>query len=156
MRVLPFDHRLDPMDGALSKAWPSGPWQFSTPTRTLTLRRLYAGVFRRNCRSDACPSLPARVRGLILLSAFGWYPAIFACLPRLGLALWRLRGDRGAQHILRVWRPLRLPAALGLFGDGARIFGGRLCTCRGIVSSARCRSASTPGHGWILSIAPRS
>jgi hypothetical protein len=43
MRVLPFDHRLDLMDGALSKAWPSGPWQFSTPTRTLTPRRLYAG-----------------------------------------------------------------------------------------------------------------
>ena len=57
---------------------------------------------------------PARIRGLILLSAFGWYPSVFTRTRHLGLALWRVLGDRGAERILRLWRPLSVPGTLGL------------------------------------------
>jgi pimeloyl-ACP methyl ester carboxylesterase len=114
MRVLPFDHRLDPMAGGVeglaerALAVLDSDSEADAPaficgesfggTAALTLARLH----------------PARVRGLILLSAFGWYPSLFTYTPLLGLALWRVVGDRGAEHVLRLWRPLSLPAALGV------------------------------------------
>jgi pimeloyl-ACP methyl ester carboxylesterase len=55
---------------------------------------------------------PSRVRGLVLLSTFGWYPARLT--GQLGLAAWRLLGNRLATHILRLTHPLTLPGALGL------------------------------------------
>lgn len=56
---------------------------------------------------------PHRVRGLILLSTFGWYPALSALGGRAGLLLWRLLGDSVAHHVLRAWRPISLPGAVG-------------------------------------------
>jgi pimeloyl-ACP methyl ester carboxylesterase len=57
---------------------------------------------------------PSRVRGLILLSAFGWYPSVFTSAAQLGLVLWRALGDQRAQHIFRLWRLLSLPIVLGV------------------------------------------
>jgi pimeloyl-ACP methyl ester carboxylesterase len=57
---------------------------------------------------------PARVRGLILLSTFAHYPPGLTPARQLGLSLWRLIGDRGADHVLRLWRLLSLPLALGI------------------------------------------
>jgi pimeloyl-ACP methyl ester carboxylesterase len=57
---------------------------------------------------------PERVRGLILLSAFGWYPRLAAWSARFGLLLWRLLGDRLTRRILEMWRPIGAPGALGL------------------------------------------
>jgi pimeloyl-ACP methyl ester carboxylesterase len=57
---------------------------------------------------------PSRVRGLVLLSAFGCYPRLSAWSARLGLLVWRLLGDRLAHRILDAWRPLGAPGALGL------------------------------------------
>jgi pimeloyl-ACP methyl ester carboxylesterase len=55
---------------------------------------------------------PSRVRGLVLLSTFGWYPARLT--GQLGLAAWHLLGDRLSTHILRLTHPLTVPGALGL------------------------------------------
>jgi pimeloyl-ACP methyl ester carboxylesterase len=38
--------------------------------------------------------------------------------PQFGLVLWRVLGDRGAEHILRLWRPLSVPMALGIPWSG--------------------------------------
>jgi pimeloyl-ACP methyl ester carboxylesterase len=56
---------------------------------------------------------PGRVRGLILLSTFGWYPAISAYPGRLGLVAWRLLGDPLAARIFALWRPVGVAGALG-------------------------------------------
>src|SRR5205085_4873894 len=56
---------------------------------------------------------PERVRGLILLSAFGWYPAASAYASRLGLAAWRLLGDLLAARVFALWRPVGAAGALG-------------------------------------------
>lgn len=56
---------------------------------------------------------PNRVRGLLLLSTFGWYPSISSAFGRLGLAAWQVLGDRVANAVLRAARPIGAPAALG-------------------------------------------
>jgi pimeloyl-ACP methyl ester carboxylesterase len=56
---------------------------------------------------------PERVRGLILLSTFGWYPALSAYPSRLGLVAWRLLGDPVAARIIALWRPVGVAGALG-------------------------------------------
>jgi pimeloyl-ACP methyl ester carboxylesterase len=114
MRVLAFDHRLDPMAGGLE----------GLADRALAVLDADAGadapafVCGESFGGTAALTLarrhPERVRGLILLSAFGWYPALFTRTRHLGLALWRVLGDRGAEQILRLWRPLSLPVALGV------------------------------------------
>ena len=63
---------------------------------------------------------PERVRGLILLSTFGRYPAASSRLGRLGLLLWRALGDRAARQLLRAWRPVSVPGALGLHASFSR------------------------------------
>ena len=55
---------------------------------------------------------PSRVRGLLLVSTFGWYPGRLG--GRLGLAAWRLMGDRWARRALQVSHPFTLPGALGV------------------------------------------
>lgn len=56
---------------------------------------------------------PERVRGLILLSTFGWYPGFSSAMGRLGLAAWQILGNRVADAVLRAARPIGAPAALG-------------------------------------------
>ena len=113
MRVLPFDHRLDTMDDGV-EGLAERALAVLDSDRTRTRLPLYAA----NRLAERLPSRfshrhPTRVRGLILLSAFGWYPSVFGCLPRLHLGLWRVLGDAWARSLLRLWRPLSLPAALG-------------------------------------------
>ncbi len=112
-RALPFDHLRDPVeDGveglseralAVLDADPAGGvpayvcGESFGGTVALTLARRH----------------PKRVRGLILLSAFGWYPAALTCAGRLGMACWRLVGDRVAAQIFRIWRPISAPGAIG-------------------------------------------
>jgi pimeloyl-ACP methyl ester carboxylesterase len=113
LRALPFDHRRELAEGgveglagralAVLDADPGGDepayvcGESFGGTIALTLARRY----------------PARVRGLILFSAFGRYSPRLARGGRVGLACWRLLGDRVAGGVLRVSRPLRAPGTLG-------------------------------------------
>ena len=113
LRALPFDHLRDPAEDGLEglaaralrvlDADPAGnaPAYVSGEsfggTIALTLARRY----------------PDRVRGLILFSTFGWYPGVGAYASRLGMACWRLLGDRLAAPIFDLWRPVGVPGALG-------------------------------------------
>ena len=49
---------------------------------------------------------PERVRGLLLLSGFGWYPWPNRALVILGILSWRLLGDRVASVFLKIGRIL--------------------------------------------------
>ncbi|HEY1296945.1 MAG TPA: alpha/beta fold hydrolase [Chloroflexota bacterium] len=55
---------------------------------------------------------PKRVRGLVLISTFGRYPA--RAPVRLGLAAARVLGNRLSRHLLELSHPLTVPGALGL------------------------------------------
>jgi pimeloyl-ACP methyl ester carboxylesterase len=113
MRVLTFDHRLDTMDGGVEGLAERALAVLDSDADEDAPALVCGESFGGTAALTLALRHPARVRGLILLSAFGWYPKAFAFLPRLHLRLWRLVGDRWARHLLRVWRPLTLPAALG-------------------------------------------
>ncbi len=113
MRALVFDHHLDEADDGVEglaeralrvldadrdggiSAFVCGESFGGTVALTIALRH------------------PERVRGLILLSAFAWYPAIAGHARRLGMRIWRLVGDRVAARVFRLWRPFSMPAMLG-------------------------------------------
>lgn len=57
---------------------------------------------------------PDRVRGLILLSGFGSYPALPGALGRLGMRAWRRLGDRAAFPLVVAARPLGTFSQIGL------------------------------------------
>jgi len=57
---------------------------------------------------------PERVRGLILLSAFGWHPSIFARRASGALALWSFLGHRVSDPVYRVARMVSVPTQLGV------------------------------------------
>ena len=113
LRVLTFDHRFETMErgveGLAERALAVLDSDADADTPALVCGESFGGT----AALTLAHRHPARVHGLILLSAFGWYPTMFACLPRLHLGLWRLLGNRWARLLLRVWRPLTLPAALG-------------------------------------------
>jgi pimeloyl-ACP methyl ester carboxylesterase len=120
MRVLTFDHRLDTMVGGVEGLADRALAVLDCDSGTDTPAMVCGESFGGTAALTLARRHPARVRGLILLSAFGWYPRVFACLPRLHLGLWRVLGEGWARGLLRLWRPLSLPAALG-WGCSAEI-----------------------------------
>jgi 3-oxoadipate enol-lactonase len=113
MRVITFDHRLDTLDGGVEGLAERALAVLDSDPNADAPALVCGESFGGMAALTLAHRHPARVRGLILLSAFGWYPSVFACLPRLHLGLWRLLGDGWARRLLRLWRPLSLPAALG-------------------------------------------
>jgi pimeloyl-ACP methyl ester carboxylesterase len=111
MRVLPFDHRLDPMAGGVEGLAERALAILDSDSEADAPAFVCGESFGGTAALTLARRYPARVRGLILLSAFGWYPSVS---PQLGLALWRVLGDRAAEHILRLWRYVSLPVALGV------------------------------------------
>lgn len=113
MRVLTFDHRFDTMDGGVEGLAERALAVLDADADADAPALVCGESFGGTAALTLAHRHPARVRGLILLSAFAWYPKAFAFLPRLHVNLWRLVGDRWARRLLHVWRPLTLPAALG-------------------------------------------
>jgi pimeloyl-ACP methyl ester carboxylesterase len=113
LRTLVFDHLRDPADDGVE----------GLANRALALLDAEAGVgapayvcgesFGGTVALTLARRHPERVRGLIMLSAFGWYPAVSTYTGQLGMAAWRLFGDRFAALALRIWRPVSAPGALG-------------------------------------------
>ena len=54
---------------------------------------------------------PKRVRGLLLMSTFGYYPSVR--FGRAGLALWKVLGDRLTDGLFKLAHPLTVPGAVG-------------------------------------------
>ena len=124
MRILPFDHRLDPMVGGVEGLAERALAVLDDDCETDTPAFVCGESFGGTAALTLARRYPARVRGLILLSAFARYPTAFAPPPQFGLMLWRILGDRGAERILRLWRRLSVPMALGIpwSGDVARSY----------------------------------
>jgi aminoacrylate hydrolase len=57
---------------------------------------------------------PERVRGLILLSSFGWHPSMLARRAQAALAVWSFLGGRVSTPVYRTGRLASLPTQLGL------------------------------------------
>jgi pimeloyl-ACP methyl ester carboxylesterase len=57
---------------------------------------------------------PERVKGLILLSAFGWHPSALARKGAGALAVWSFLGHRVGNTVYRAGRVASLPTQLGL------------------------------------------
>src|SRR5262249_23172359 len=57
---------------------------------------------------------PQRVRGLVLLSAFGWHPSMLARRGVRALAVWSFLGHRVGDTMYRAGRMASLPTQLGL------------------------------------------
>jgi pimeloyl-ACP methyl ester carboxylesterase len=57
---------------------------------------------------------PERVRGLVLLSTFGWHPSMLARRGVGALALWSFLGGRVGDRVYRAGRIVSLPTQLGL------------------------------------------
>jgi pimeloyl-ACP methyl ester carboxylesterase len=57
---------------------------------------------------------PERVRGLILLSAFGWHPSDLARRGSGALAVWSFLGHRVSASVYRAGRVASMPTQLGL------------------------------------------
>lgn len=114
LRVLAFDHRFDTMAGGVEGLAERALAVLDADPDTDEPALVCGESFGGTAALTLAHRHPTRVRGLILLSTFGWYPRTFASLPRQHLRLWRLVGDQWARRLLRVWRPLTLPAALGV------------------------------------------
>jgi len=57
---------------------------------------------------------PERVKGLILLSKFGWHPSTLARRGAVALAVWSFLGHRVGDNVYRAGRVASLPTQLGL------------------------------------------
>jgi pimeloyl-ACP methyl ester carboxylesterase len=57
---------------------------------------------------------PERIRGLVLLSAFGWHPSTLARRGAGALALWSFLGRRVSNTVYRAGRVAAVPSQLGL------------------------------------------
>ncbi len=100
--IVVFDHTHDPAHGgvealaehALALVPANAPLvvcgESFGSTVALTLARLY----------------PERVRGLLLLSGFGWYPWPNRAFVHFGMFSWRMLGDRVAAVFLKIGRIL--------------------------------------------------
>jgi len=113
MRVLAFDHRFGPTNGGVEGLAERALAVLDVDPATDAPALVCGESFGGTVALTIAHRHPARVRGLILLSAFGCYPSTFTWLPRLTLGFWRVLREQWAQPLLRLWRPMTLPAALG-------------------------------------------
>ena len=155
MHVLPFGHRTDAMgdgvDGLADRALATLDGDGSDAP-TFVCGESFGGMVALTLARRH----PSRVRGLILLSAFGRYPLLNSWSGRLSLRVWRMLGNMGMQRVLRLWRFFSLPCALGLVHsrDLTRLYLGRhSLTCQVTGPSGNSRSDSMPGPGGAQSAA---
>lgn len=111
--IVPFDHRHDRAEGDVEGLAERALAVLDTDAPGDEPAYVCGESFGSTIALTVARRYPDRVKGLILLSAFGRYPAVAGAPRRVGMALWRLFGDTAADFILRVWRPLSLPFVIG-------------------------------------------
>jgi 3-oxoadipate enol-lactonase len=108
-----FDHRLDDVSGGVEGLAQRALAMLDADDEGDAPAYVCGESFGSTVALTLAHRYPQRVRGLILLSAFGWYPRLPAWSARLGLLLWRVLGDRLTRRLLEMWRPIGAPGALG-------------------------------------------
>jgi pimeloyl-ACP methyl ester carboxylesterase len=105
-----FNHHLDlaedGVDGLASRALECLP---DTDNQVFVCGESFGGTVALTLAHLA----GARVRGLILLSAFGWHPSTLARRGVRALALWSFLGGRVGQTVYRAGRLASLPTQIG-------------------------------------------
>jgi 3-oxoadipate enol-lactonase len=114
LRALPFDHSRDMADGGADGLAARALAVLDADAEGDVPAYVCGESFGGTIALALARRYPERVRGLILLSTFGWYPALATCASQAGMLLWRLLGDPLATHIFRLWRPVSVFGALGL------------------------------------------
>jgi pimeloyl-ACP methyl ester carboxylesterase len=114
MRALLFDHSRDRAEGGLEGLAERVIAVLDADAEGKAPAYICGESFGGTVALTLAHRYPSRVRGLILLSTFGWYPAGSSRFGRLGLLVWRMLGDRVARQLLRAWRPVNMSGALGL------------------------------------------
>jgi pimeloyl-ACP methyl ester carboxylesterase len=113
LRVLELDHRRVPVQGGMDELVERAVAVLDSDPAGDGPAYVCGESFGGTVALTLARQHPERVRGLILLSTFGWYPTVSARASRVGLRLWNLLGDRHARTILHLWRPISVPGALG-------------------------------------------
>jgi pimeloyl-ACP methyl ester carboxylesterase len=113
LRALPFDHGRDPAEGGVEGLAARALRVLDADPAGDAAAYVAGESFGGTIALTLARSHPERVRGLVLFSTFGWYPGVSAYASRLGMACWRLLGDRLAAPIFGLWRPVGVPGALG-------------------------------------------
>jgi pimeloyl-ACP methyl ester carboxylesterase len=109
-----FDHRLDDLAGGLDGLAERALAVLDADEEGDAPAYVCGESFGGTVALTLARREPRRLRGLVLLSTFAWYPTLSTWSGRLGLVIWRVLGDRLTRRVLQVWRPLGAPAALGL------------------------------------------
>jgi 3-oxoadipate enol-lactonase len=112
-RPIWFDHRLDDIQGGVDGLAERALAMLDSDEEGDAPAYVCGESFGSTVALTLARRHKERVRGLILLSAFGWYPRLPAWSARFGLLVWRVLGDRLTRRILEVWRPIGAPGALG-------------------------------------------
>lgn len=114
MHVVSFEHRTDSMvggvDGLAERALAALDGDGSSNPPTLVCGESFGGTVALTLARR----YPARVHGLILLSAFGRYPLISPWTRWLGQRLSSGLGSLSAHRLFRFGRLFTLPSSLGL------------------------------------------
>ncbi|MCA1648551.1 MAG: alpha/beta hydrolase [Chloroflexi bacterium] len=98
---------------------------------------------------------PERVKGLILLSAFGWHPSILARRGAGALAVWSFLGHRVGPRAYRAGRVASVPTQLGLRFTGD-LFRSYISRPRAHVAAYRTKaelSLMFDARPWLASLA---
>lgn len=112
LRPVWFDHASDRADGGLEGLAERALQALDADTDGETPAYVCGESFGGPIALTLARHYPTRVRGLLLISTFGWYPGRLA--GRIGLAAWRVLGDSVSQRVLRLSHPFTLPGALGV------------------------------------------
>jgi pimeloyl-ACP methyl ester carboxylesterase len=113
LRALPFHHARDPAEDGVEGLAERALAVLDADPEGAAPAYVCGESFGGTVALTLARRRPERVRGLVLLSAFGWYPAAASYPSQAGMVLWRLLGDRLARHIFRLWRPVSVFGALG-------------------------------------------
>jgi pimeloyl-ACP methyl ester carboxylesterase len=108
-----FDHCLDSAEGGLEGLAARALKLLDAEDATAAPAYICGESFGGLIALTLAHRFPARVRGLILMSTFGWCPTSSSRRIRLGLAVSRALGDKITGHLLAWSRPLSLLGNLG-------------------------------------------
>ena len=108
--VTAFDHHMDLAEGGVDGLAERALGQVPTHTPYFLCGESFGGTVALTMAHRA----PERVRGLILLSTFGWHPSVLARRGVGALAVWSFLGGRVGNTLYRLGRIASLPTQLGL------------------------------------------
>ena len=113
LRAVAFPHRLDSLAGGVDGLAERALATFDADADADAPAFVCGESFGGTVALTLARRHPTRVRGRILLSAFGRYPPVSSRVGRLGLHLWRRLGELAGGPSLYLWRRMSLPGALG-------------------------------------------